>query len=81
MDVRLTTTDNPYDPFTQFDQWYAYDTQMGYNTCAYLARLARTSNGISTDDNEKAVESAIDEIVELNLTGKYKKVYRDSQKA
>ena len=78
MDVRLTTTDNPYDPFTQFDQWYAFDTQMGYNTCAYLARLARTSNGISSDDNEKAVEDAIDEIVKLNLTGKYKKVYKNS---
>lgn len=77
--VALTTTDNPYSPFAQFDEWFAFDTQMGYNSCAYLARVARTSNGISDEDNAKAVEEAIDEIVSLNLTGNYKKVYKDGE--
>lgn len=76
-EVALTTTDNPFSPFTQFREWYAFDTQKGYNTCAYLGRLARISNGVSDDDNAKTIEDAIDEIVELNLTGRYKKVYRD----
>ena len=75
-EVALTTTDNPFSPFTQFREWYAFDTQKGYNTCAYLGRLARISNGVSDDDNAKTIEEAIDEIVKLNLTGKYKKVYR-----
>ena len=34
----VTTTDNPYDPFTQWDDWYKYDTQHGYNLAAYVAR-------------------------------------------
>lgn len=36
----LTTLDNPYDPKEDFSKWYAWDTQNGYNTSEYLARLA-----------------------------------------
>ena len=77
-DARLTTTDNPYDPFTQFRQWYSFDEQKGYHTCSYLARIARISNGISDDDNERTIEEAIDEIIALNITGNYKKVKRSA---
>lgn len=65
MYARLTTVDNPYNPFTQFEDWFAYDTQMGYNTCSYLARLARTSSSLSTEDYWKSIEDAIDRIVDL----------------
>lgn len=74
-DFALTTTDNPYNPFTQFDQWYAFDEQKGYHTCAYLGRIARTSPELSEVDESNAIEDAIDEIVELNVLGIYKKVY------
>lgn len=75
----VTTKDNPYDPFTQFDQWYAYDTLQGYNTCAYLARIAKTSPELSPIDQAIAVEEAVDEIVEMNLLGNYKKIVRDTK--
>ena len=75
----VTTKDNPYDPFTQFDQWYAYDTLQGYNTCAYLARIAKTSPELSPIDQAIAVEEAVDEIVEMNLLGIYKKLVRDTK--
>jgi hypothetical protein len=35
----LSTTDNPYSPFTQWEQWDAFDCQTGHYTCAYLARI------------------------------------------
>jgi hypothetical protein len=38
----LTTEDNPFDPFTQFDEWYAFDVEKEYYTCAYLARIAKS---------------------------------------
>lgn len=72
----LTTEDNPYDPFTQFEEWYAFDIQNGYNTCSYLARIAMTSNELSDKDYDQALDSAIDEILEYNLTGNYKVVKR-----
>jgi hypothetical protein len=74
----LTTIDNPYNPFTQFDDWYAFDVGMGYNTCSYLSRIAIVSEELSDADIDLAIERAIDEILELNLTGKYIKVTKDS---
>lgn len=79
-EVYITTTDNPYSPRDKFDEWYAYDTRLGYNTCAYLARCAFTSSGISDEDNDAEVEAAIDDIIKFNLTGNYKKlVYVDGK--
>ena len=74
---RLTTTDNPYDPFDEFDKWYLWDVRHGYHTSAYLGRVARTSGDLSEVDDNLANEQAIDEIVELNLVGIYRKVVRD----
>lgn len=69
----VTTLDNPYDYFTQFDEWYAFDTQKGYNTCAYVARIAKTSSEMSEKDYENALNDAVDEILDFNLTGNYVK--------
>lgn len=70
----VTTMDNPYDYFTQFDDWYAFDTQKGYNTCAYMARIAMASNEMSERDYIEAVNDAVEEILRLNVLGIYKKV-------
>lgn len=70
----LTTIDNPYDPFEQFDAWYMYDMDKGYSTCSYLDRIARTSNQLSDEENEKEIERAIDEIIQYDFQNIYKKV-------
>lgn len=70
----LTTVDNPYDPFTQFDEWYRFDTQSGYHTSALLARIVRTSDELSDADQSVAIELAIDEIVRENVSGMHRKV-------
>jgi hypothetical protein len=70
----LTTFDNPYDPFEQFDSWYMFDQDKGYNTCSYLARIARTSDQLSEEENDLEVERAIDEIIKYDFRNIYKKV-------
>jgi hypothetical protein len=70
----LTTIDNPFSPFAQFDEWMAFDTEKGYDTCNYLARIAKTSDELSDEANDLAITRAQDEIVELNILGIYKKV-------
>jgi hypothetical protein len=72
--IMLTTIDNPFDPFTQFDEWKAFDEQKGYFTCAYLARIVKTSDELSEADEDLAIEQAINEIVRLNVLGIYRKV-------
>lgn len=32
----LTTLDNPFDPFTRFDEWLEYDTTLGYNSIEFF---------------------------------------------
>lgn len=73
-DVMLTTIDNPYDPFKQFDSWFAYDSQKQYNTCSYLGRIARTSDALTEKENKEEIERAIDEIIAHDFLGIYKKV-------
>lgn len=70
----LTTVDNPFNPFTQFDEWYAFDTQAGHHTSAFLARIVRSSDEQSDADQSIAIEQAIDEIVKENVLGLYRKV-------
>jgi len=65
--VALTTKDNPFDPFDEFDEWLAFDHRNGYNTCEYLARIARTSDELTDEENNKEIEAAIDEIISLNV--------------
>ena len=77
-EVMITTIDNPYDPFIQFAEWYAFDEGIGYHTCSYLARIAKTSTMLSPADYSLEVERAIDEIVKFNLNGKYRKVVRET---
>jgi len=73
----LTTVDNPFDPFTQFDEWLTYDIQMGYNTTAFLARVANVSNELSEPDQQLAIQLAIEEICEENVSGMWRKVTKN----
>jgi hypothetical protein len=70
----LTTVDNPWNPFTQFDEWFQFDEAAGYNTTQYLARVTLSSLDLSEADQSEAIEQAIDSIVELNVLGIYRKV-------
>lgn len=77
MDVyMLTTEDNPYDPFSQFDDWFAFDERKGYHSCSYLERIVKKANDLSVSDQIFAINEAIDEILKYNILGIYKKVVK-----
>ena len=61
--VMLTTVDNPYSPVTQFDDWYNFDVEHGYNTCGLLARLAQTSEMHTEEENDAIIDDAIERIL------------------
>lgn len=76
--VALTTHDNPFDPFEQFESWFMYDVGKGYNTCGYLGRIARTSEQLSEDENNEEIERAVDEIIKYDFRNIYKKVIKQN---
>lgn len=75
--VMLTTIDNPFDPFKQFDSWFRFDMDKGYNSSAYLARIARTSDQLTEKENDDEIERAIDEIIKYDFMNLYKKVKQE----
>ena len=70
----LTTNDNPFNPFDDFDSWFMFDVEKGYNSSGYLARIARTSEQLSDEENNSEIERAIDEIIKYDFMNIYKKV-------
>ncbi len=70
----LTTVDNPYNPFTEWDEGFAFDRAAGYHTPSLLARIVVTSDELSDTDQDLAIERAIDEIVQFNVSGVHTKI-------
>ncbi|BDE86978.1 hypothetical protein CE91St42_14360 [Oscillospiraceae bacterium] len=77
-EYRLTTVDNPYDPFEQFTSWFLFDEEKGYHTTSYLGRVAMTSSQLSDEENNAEIERAIDEIIKYDFQNIYRKVARPS---
>lgn len=74
VEYALTTVDNPYDPFDDFDNWYRFDMDKGYNSCAYLDRIAMTSDALSDAENSEEIGRAIDEIIKYDFRNLYRKI-------
>lgn len=76
----LTTSDNPFNYFTEFPAWFMYDSEKGYNTCGYLARIAKITDDMSQVEKNREIERAIDEIIALNPLPIWQKVWKSGRK-
>lgn len=76
----LTTYDNPYNPFQDFTKWFLWDTEKGYNSCAYLARVVADSSSFDDKEENAAIEQAIDEIISADFMNVYCKLRFDGEK-
>lgn len=74
VDCMLSTSDNPYNPFTDFLKWYMFDIQHGYDTCGYLARVCEYTDDISDREERLSLNDAIEDALRYNLTGNRIKV-------
>lgn len=76
----LTTFDNPYNPFDNFEEWFLYDVEQGYNTCSYLGRVLQLSSDMTEIEEDEENERAIDQIISNDFLNIYKKVsYNDAR--
>jgi len=77
MESLLTTIDNPFNPFIEWDNWRRFDEDHKYYTSNYLARIAKVSEELSDVDYNNAIDDAINEILNLNILGIYRRIYKD----
>lgn len=75
--VWLTTKDNPYDYFEDFDHWFSYDLYHGYNTCGYIMRVANDCSELPSNMRRDEFERACDEILKFDFENKYKKIEKE----
>ena len=72
----LTTVDNPYNPFENFEDWYIYDQDHRHFCCERLAEVVGDLKDSNEVESIKITESAINFIVANDVLGKYAKVQR-----
>lgn len=75
-DCKLTTIDNPFDPFEQFDSWLMFDMEKGYNSCERLARVATITEDMTQKEVDEEIERAIDQIIKHDFLNIYQKAIR-----
>lgn len=76
-DYMLTTVDNPFNPFTDFDHWITFDTFNRYNTCGLLDRMTITSDELFDEQQSNDLEAGMNEIISNDPLGLYIKVKKD----
>jgi hypothetical protein len=72
----LTTNDNPFDPFVNFDEWLQFDIANGYDSCGKMMRLAKLEPDMTEEEENIEIERAVDEMVKLDFTDTYAKAIK-----
>lgn len=75
--VRISTIDNPYDPFDDFTSWFMFDVEKGYYSTSKLARISETTDDMSSKEQSDEIERAIDRLIEIDPLDIYIKVVRE----
>ncbi len=68
LDVWVTTENNPFDPFTQWNHWLSFDTNKGYNTCGKIYDLSPLNEDNLTEyEQDQRIRLAIDDLVKFGV--------------
>lgn len=70
-ETMLTTRDNPFNPHDNYEQWLYYDTQQGYNTQSYVARVYASKLAVPEDTEyiEETLNETYEEVIKMNPLG------------
>lgn len=72
--VFVTTNDNPFDYFTDFDNWFRFDLMKGYKTCERISRLCGNTSELSPFVERQAIEDACDTLLKYDFFGIWRKI-------
>lgn len=74
-DYMLTTFDNPFNPFDDFETWFKYDMLLGHDSCGLLAKESSVSIVASDEINDEETILAMERIV-----SRFPMIYRKVKK-
>ena len=79
-EIMLTTLDNEFDPFDNFDAWLIRDIELKHFTCERLARIVKPliSDEMSQAEVDLITEQAIDDIIKYDPEDIFQKVTRST---
>lgn len=80
-DFLISTSDNPYNPHTDWDSWMQWDTQHNYHTLSLLDRLIRSSDDLPVSLQDQAYDDAVETIVTQISPGIHIKVAKPDTKS
>lgn len=72
----ISTKDNPFDPFEQFEDWYRFDKEKGYDSNERATRLAHFEENMTEPECMQEFERAIDRLIEIDPFDVFIKVRR-----
>lgn len=75
----VTTKDNPFDPFEEYDEWNRFDQDHGYNTQSYLARLVVLPEEPTPNEINDAINDAVDKIILNDVLDIYVRASREKE--
>ena len=79
MSTMLTTYDNVYNPFDDFEKWFVEDLRLGHNTCGHFANVCkffqdRPDSELSDEEINEINEKAMDFMIAYDPFKIYRKV-------
>ena len=73
----LTTTNNPWNPYTQFDEWWQFDLNFGHNCLAQITRIIQIPDNLSEEEESFLLDEASREVAKENVFGDFRLVDKD----
>jgi hypothetical protein len=77
-EINITTYDNPFDPFTEYEKWNDFDIEKGYYTWQKIARIANLSDAMTEKEEKEEIERAILRLIEIDPLDIYYKVTKNT---
>ena len=74
----ITTIDNPFNPFENFDEWFQFDVEKGYYSCSKIARLVDNIENTEEKQEDELLEEAIDRLIEIDPLDIYRKLVKET---
>lgn len=76
---RLTTIDNPHNPFKEPNEWRSYDLHFHNDCCTRLvAVFASDANNMTEEEADLDYENAIERVLELDDVGIFIRVTKET---